>query len=108
MAADFNIKQNDTRPTLVATLTAAATDVFTSVVFKMSSKAGVIKVNSPAGIQTQPSASSGGVVKYPWVAGDTDTPGDFRGEFTVTFSDGRVETYPNRGYIAIHIEQALS
>ena len=108
MAADFNIKQFDTRPSLVATLTAAATDVISSVKFKMSDKTGAVKINTGASPVTQPSVSSGGVVKYGWVAGDTDVAGDFRGEFTVTFNDGRVETYPNRGYIAIHIEQALA
>lgn len=106
-SADFSIKQNDTRPSILATLTAAATDVISSVTFRMSTKAGVRKVDHSAAIQTQPSASSGGQVKYQWLTGDTDTAGDYRGEFIVTFNDGRIETYPNRGYIAIHVEQAL-
>lgn len=107
MAADFNIKQNDTRPAIQATLTAAASDVITSVQFRMSDKNGALKVNHSGGIVTQPSSTSGGVVKYQWLTGDTDTAGDFRGEFEITFSDSRIETYPNRGYIAIHIEEAL-
>lgn len=106
-AVDFNIKQNDTRPAIQATLTAASTDVISSVTFRMSDKTGTRKVDHAGAIITQPSAASGGVVKYQWLTGDTDTAGDYRGEFIVTFNDSRIETYPNRGYINVHVEQAL-
>ena len=107
MAVDFNIKQNDTRPAIVGTLSCASTDVITDVQFKMANKAGTLKVDHSGGIQTQPSSSSGGQVKYQWLTGDTDTSGDFRAHFVVTFNDGRIETFPNQGYINVHVEQAL-
>jgi hypothetical protein len=39
-----------------------------------------------------------GVVKYDWVAGDTETAGDFECEFEVTEADGALRTFPNDGY----------
>lgn len=34
-------------------------------------------------------------VEYQWEVGDTDVPGDYLGEFVVTYSDGRDFTIPN-------------
>lgn len=101
--ADFTMKANDTRPAIQATLSAAATDVITSVKFLMSDSTGTLKVNAAGSIVTQPSATSGGVVKYQWQAADVNTAGNYRGEFQVTFNDSRIETYPNSSYIAISI-----
>lgn len=101
--ADFTMKANDTRPAIQATLSAAATDVISSVKFLMSDSTGTLKVNAAGSIVTQPSSTSGGVVKYQWVANDVNTAGNYRGEFQVTFNDSRIETYPNSAYIAISI-----
>lgn len=103
---DFYIKRNDTRPAIRATLSAASIDVFTSVKFFMYDSTGTAKVAGvTATIITQPSSSSGGVVQYQWngAAGDTDTAGEYDAEFQVTFDDGRKETYPNNGFIKVHI-----
>jgi hypothetical protein len=43
----------------------------------------------------------------PLEPGDTDTAGTYWAEFEVTFGDGRVETYPNRGYLTVNIEPDL-
>lgn len=40
---------------------------------------------------------------YAWQAGDTDLNGVFDAEFKVTNADGTVGTYPNRGFLQIHI-----
>ena len=48
-----------------------------------------------------------GVVLVPLEPGDTDTAGTYWAEFEVTFGDGRVETYPNRGYLTVNIEPDL-
>ncbi|ADU30370.1 hypothetical protein [Evansella cellulosilytica] len=42
-----------------------------------------------------------------WEVGDTDEVGLFRAEFKVTYADGRRETYPNQGYINVHIESEV-
>lgn len=110
----FYIKQNDTRPRYVATLL----DNFgepdqapinltnaTSVKFLMRStgNAGSPKVTAAAAI----TSAASGIVTYTWVAGDTDTIGEFDVEFEITWSDGGVETVPNDGYLSVVIEDDL-
>ena len=100
----FTMKRNDTRPGLLATLSLAASDVISSVKFFMATPQGTLKVNgTAASIVTQPSATSGGQVQYSWAVGDSDTAGQYRGEFEVTLSSGRKETFPNDSYIPINI-----
>ena len=46
-----------------------------------------------------------------WVVfapGETDISGVYRAEFQVTYPDGRKETFPNSGYLAIQILDNLS
>lgn len=47
---------------------------------------------------------SRGKVRYVWEnATQTDTPGDYLGSWVVTFSGGKVQTYPNGGYLLITV-----
>ena len=99
----FYIKQNDTRPEL---------DIFlrddkdrsinitgSSVKFSMrNASTNVVKI-SLAAVTTVSSTS--GRVKYSFTSSDTDTAGNFDGEFQVTFVGGQVETFPNDGYIKV-------
>lgn len=39
--------------------------------------------------------------------GETDVPGKYNAEFTITYADDRVETFPNSGYIEIQIEDKV-
>lgn len=48
------------------------------------------------------SAVEGKVLFVP-EAPETGQAGTYRGEFEATFDDGRLETYPNDGYISIEI-----
>ena len=59
-----------------------------------------VKVNN--GSVTTVSSTSGRV-KYSFSAADTDTAGNFDGEFEVTFVGGQVETFPNDGFIKVII-----
>jgi len=95
--ADFNIKQGDTRPTLLAQLynDSSETDLTGAIVmFHM----GEI-VDAAATITDAVS----GTVSYQWVTADTETAGTFDAEFEVTFSDGRIETYPNNKHLEIMV-----
>jgi hypothetical protein len=99
----FYIKQNDTRPEL---------DIFlrddkdrsinitgATVKFSMrNASTNVVKI-SLAAVTTVSSTS--GRVKYSFTASDTDTAGNFDGEFQVTFVGGQIETFPNDGYIKV-------
>ena len=100
----FFIKQNDTSPILQADLkdgNNSAVDVTgATIAFKMrpvSSSAAT--VNSAAAIID----GSAGSVKYEWQSSDTATAGSYFAEFQVTFSNGKIETFPNGDYIQITI-----
>jgi hypothetical protein len=103
----FTIKQNDTSPSLGATLKdalLASIDLTGAAVkFHMNSLEGVSKVNQSMTITDAVS----GVIQYDWQAGDTDTVGAYSAEFQVTFSDGSIETFPNDGNLTVSIVKEL-
>lgn len=110
----FPMKQNDTDPAYRVQLfdidengtqTAANLGVGSSVVFNMKPLQGdTAKVDR--GSATIVDAATG-VVEYAWSVGDTDTPGVFKTEFEVTYSNGRRRTYPREGYGKIKIDDDL-
>lgn len=104
----FRIKQNDTSPSLQATLKDAAGSVVdisgSSVRFHMKSVDGTLKVDEPMTIVS----GVGGIVQYDWASGDTDTVGSYYVEFEVTYSDGSVETFPNNGNESVTVTKELN
>ena len=99
----FYIKQNDTRPELDIFLRddKDRTINITGATVKFSMRnasTNVVKI-SLASVTTV--NSTAGRVKYPFTASDTDTAGNFDGEFQVTFVGGQIETFPNDGYIKV-------
>ena len=104
----FSIKQNDTSPSIQATLKDSAqspvdlTDA--TVMFHMKSVDGTVKVDRQMTITN----ASGGVVQYDWQAGDTDTVGTYYVEFEVTYADASVETFPNNGNRAVSVVRELN
>lgn len=99
--ATFTIKRGDTSPALRYPLSPATVDLSgASVSFSMAAEAGPpILYRAPAEVVT----TTPPVVQYAWQAGDTDRAGMFDAEFVVTFADGRVETFPNSGFIPVTI-----
>ena len=59
-------------------------------------------INAVASIEA-PAATSG-VLVYDWQPGDTDVLGRHMGFFVVTDDAGKIETYPEEGYIWITFE----
>jgi hypothetical protein len=97
--ADFTIKANDRLPAIQATLSADLTTA-TGVKFIMKTATGsTIKVNSTAIIVTPAS----GVVRYDWLAVDTDTPGKYLAEWEVTWTGGKKQTFPTLTFHAIDV-----
>lgn len=100
----FSIKQNDTAPSLRATLLNGSGNVIdltgATVRFHMRElgKTTII-VNQACTVIN----AAGGIVQYDWVAADTDTIGSYQAEFQVTYSDGTIETFPNDSYIRVDI-----
>jgi len=104
----FNIKQNDTSPSLQATLKDANNNRISlagaTVRFHLKALDGTIKVDAAMTITDD----TGGVVQYDWQAGDTDTAGSYYAEIEVTYNDGAVETFPNNQNLAISIRPELN
>ncbi len=123
----FLIKRNDTLPYLrrqlldtegnVVVIDPADTVKFTMRVSTDVAMAGGAKVHASAVIIDAPT----GIVEYQWATGDTDTTtytetttlGGFKdtpyaAEFEVTRNaDGKIETFPQNGYIAVSIPPDL-
>ena len=100
----FYIKQNDTSPSMLATLQDAndtAIDLTSaSVRFHLRPiSSSTVKVDAPVTIVT----ADEGIVRYDWLAADTDTIGSYQAEFEVTYADASIETFPNDGYIRVEI-----
>ena len=104
----FNIKQNDTSPSLQATLKdASGTAIIltgASVRFHMKALDGTVKVDAAMTVTD----NLNGVVQYDWQAGDTDTVGSYSVEFEVTYSDSTIETFPNNQNLTISVVRELS
>lgn len=105
----FYLKQNDTAPSLRATLkdgSGNAIDLTNAAVrFHMKDLAGTVKIDAAANIV---SPATSGVVQYAWQSGDTDTAGSYYAEFEVTYVDNTVESFPNDGNIGILITKELN
>ena len=108
--ADFHIKQDDLMPELTATLTDADDDVVdvtnATIRFHMRPKGSLTPKVDAAATKVD---EANGQVKYTWIAGDTDTPGDFLGEFEITWTSGsKPQRVPNEGYITIQIDAKIA
>ena len=94
----FDMKQGDLKPALQVTLKdgdgVAVNVTGATVKFSMRNQATrALKINE--GTVTLVTAASG-IVRYDWVAGDTDTPGLYDAEFEVTYAGpAGPETFPN-------------
>lgn len=105
----FYIKEGDTSPELQATLKDAegsAIDLTgASARFHMRAPgAAAAAVDAAATVVT----AASGIVKYTWIAGDTDVAGRYEAEFEITFGDGSIESFPNRGYIPVRISSDIA
>ena len=105
----FIIKQNDTSPSIEATLTdingTAINIADASVRFHMKNLTNnSVVVDAAANIVT----AASGIVRYDWQAADTAKAGIYSCEFEVTYSDASIETFPNDEQIIVSIEGELN
>jgi hypothetical protein len=105
----FNLKQNDTSPSIQTTLldgNGFPVDISGNlgVTFHMRNSEGTVIIDTAATVVTP----GFGIVRYDWDAADTATSGTFQAEFEVTYSDGKVETFPNASYIEVIITDDIA
>ena len=98
---DFTTKVGDTKNALIATLEpaqGAVADIAT-VRFRMSDTLYNNKILRE--VDSRTSAE----VTVNFTAAEVATEGHYLGEFEITYTDDKVETIPNEGYIKITIEK---
>ena len=91
MPSHFYIKENDTRPAIIANLT-DANDAAVNLT-------GATKVSAGATIED----AEAGQVSYSWIEANTDTADDYEAEFEVSFAGGGVQTFPGRNWIPVPV-----
>lgn len=107
---NFSIKRGDTSPSLKTFLRnpdgeKEDLNSIQSLKFKMQDPSTEeVIVNSSANVMN----ADEGKVSYSWTSSDTAEAGHFIGEFEVTWSTGKTETFPNTEYIDIYINEDLS
>ena len=104
----FTITQNDTAPSIKATLKDGAGTVINLVsatcrIHVRALGATVLKVNALTTIANPTT----GVVQYDWLPADTTDFGTFSIQFEVTYVDGAIETFPNSGSLPMIITKEL-
>jgi len=90
---NIKIVQNDTLPVLNATITqdGAPVDLTGAAVkfYMINAETEAVKIN---GASCSIISAEDGQVRYSWAGTDTDTVGDYWGEFEVTFPSGKKQT----------------
>jgi lysophospholipase L1-like esterase len=99
----IQLKRNDTKDTISYILSnqdgSAVNLTGASVRFVMGTNKTLI-TNSPATVVDAVT----GEVEYQLTDADTLVAGTHKAEFEVTFSDGKIKTFPNKGYILVTIQ----
>jgi len=105
----FYIKQNDTSPSMLATLQdadAVAVDITAASIRFHMRPIGSSQVTVDA--QATIVDALAGEVRYDWQAEDTAKVGSYQAEFEVTYADASIETFPNDGYIRVQITDDIT
>jgi len=107
MSCTFFVKQGDLTPALRAALTdsetGAAVDLSTAASASVRIRAAgssTVLFERTANIVAP---ASGGIVEYPWQAGDTATAGDFYIEWVINYGGSVNRTYPTADYNLITV-----
>lgn len=104
----FKIKKGDTSPALRAELvnpdgSSAALSLAEKVEFFFNDPKKDFKVSDDLSGGVSILNESEGTVQYQWSDTDTDKVGQKEAEFVVTFENGKVQSYPNTGFIYIQV-----
>lgn len=104
---DITIKRGDTRNCIKAILKDAGEApvdlIGCKVIFHMAPLRGPAVISRAAHIED----ATAGEVWVVWEGEEIKTAGVYRAEFEVLYDDGKVETFPNDGYISVQILEDL-
>lgn len=106
----FYIKQNDTAPAIRATLKdtdAVAIDLTDASVRFHMRRVGSTTTTTDGAAMIVGDATNG-IVQYDWEAADTATVDTYHAEFEVTYSDGSIETFPNKSFITVEVTDDIT
>lgn len=108
-AADFVIRQGDTAPRIIGTLTdgaGAPVDVTGGTVnLHLHGLTVANELDFTASLDGD--AADNNVVYYDWQEGDTDDAGYYSGEWEVDV-DGQTQTFPNDGVFLVQVTEQLA
>ena len=111
MSDVLEIKRGDTTPSFRARCMdgSTAVDLTTATTIKllMKDETNTLIVNASMIKEDQTQAATKGYVHYDWQSADTDTAGLHRAEVEVTWSNGKVQTFPRDGYVKVLIAADL-
>ncbi|WHY01880.1 glycosyl hydrolase family 28-related protein [Neobacillus sp. DY30] len=102
----IQLKRNDTKDVIGYTMTNAdgtPVNLTGATVRFIMGKGNTLITNAAATIVN----AAAGTVEYTLTETDTLAAGVFQAEFEVTFSNGKVKTFPNNGYIKLHIQSNI-
>jgi hypothetical protein len=104
--SDFVIKAGDRLPKLRMTLAALDLTSVTGVTFRLRAQRGGALVTL-TGTAAVVAPATSGVVEYSWGAGDTATPGDYFGEWVLTYAGPVTRTVPAPGFVTVTVAAVL-
>jgi hypothetical protein len=104
----FYIKTGDTSPAIRYALDPASVVLIGATVrFHMRqrrSRGGATVKDATAVVVT---ATGTPTVEYQWDTADTANAGTFEAEFEITYSNGKIETFPNDGFISVKVSEDI-
>ena len=108
--ADFYITQGNLLPVLTVSAKDGAGAAVTlsnvqSVQFHMWAQypgGATLKINAAGSYAADPGDGTARL-SYTWASGDTDTPGEYWATFTVTYTNGKTQTFPTPGHLDIQV-----
>lgn len=108
MATEKWLKRNDTAPPISITCLEAGvpknlTGAASARLLLGTINAQGVSTTKVSGTMTFDPDRTTGKVYYSWAVGDLDTAGDYKVEVEITWADATKQTFPEDGYLIIHV-----
>ena len=104
--ADFVIRQGDTAPRIIGTLTDGNGDPVDVSGGTARLHLHGLTVDNDMDLNAE--VGDENVVFYDWQTGDTTEPGYYSGEWQVTMANGQIQSFPNDGVFLVQVAEQLA